>query len=90
MIKNIDLWLGILMGIGVFLWSDFALGKRAGLTQKELVRISKEYTGINSAYFVHIILTSLIILSVLFGLISMMGPDDELRQRQAVLMLFAA
>ena len=90
MIDKIDLWLGILMGAGVFLWPDFALDKYARVTQKELAKISPEYVGINAAYLVHGTVTMLIALSVLFGITSIFRPDIELRLRQAVLMVFAA
>ena len=86
MLNSKDLWLGALIGAIVFMWPMVATRKFDRVTQRELIKISKKkYTGINSAYFVHIILTSLIIMPVVLGLPSIIG-QDEFFQSHAITM----
>ncbi len=59
-------------------------GKFDRVTQKELVKISRKYTGINSAYLTYIVLTLLIMLT-LIALPLIVGQATFFQERAVVM-----
>ena len=89
MIENVDLWIGMLVGAAVFLWPIVAAWKLDRLTQAELIEISTEYDGINSAYLVHIVLSLAIIIPVVIAVPSVVVRDCQPHHRRAILTVWS-
>jgi hypothetical protein len=89
MIENVDLWIGMLVGAAVFLWPIVATWKLDHLTQAELVEISSEYDGINTAYFVHIVMSLIVIIPLVVAVPSVVVRNCQPHERRAILAVWS-
>ena len=75
---DVALWIMVISCGVAFMWPSITLYKMKWLTQAELTEISPEYNSINYSYFIHVLISAviMILLFVLF-MCTIQSPDSE-------------
>ncbi len=88
MSENLGWWIGIIVGLAVFLWPKMYMLKMKRLTRSELAEISSEYDNVNSYYLAYALLWSFVVISPIL-LLSRVSWQFETEQIQIIMSVWS-